>query len=39
MSSVDSAVSTAKDRLSQGLLDWDVSKGDLDAISAEVDKL
>lgn len=39
MSSVDSAVSAAKDRLSQGLFDWDVSKGDLDAISAEVDKL
>lgn len=34
--SVDSAVSVAKDRLKQDWLDWDVTKGDLDAISREV---
>lgn len=37
--SVDSAVSVTQDKLSQGWLDWDVSKGDLDAINREVANL
>ncbi|ALN79134.1 polymorphic toxin type 44 domain-containing protein [Lysobacter antibioticus] len=37
--SVDSAVSVTRDKLSQDWLDWDVSKGDLDAINREVANL
>ncbi|MCD9032614.1 hypothetical protein LDO32_12845 [Luteimonas sp. Y-2-2-4F] len=37
--SVDSAVDLTKDRLSQGILDWDVSKSDLDDISEAVGQL
>lgn len=37
--SVDAAIELTKDRLSQGLLDWDVSKRDLDDISRAVEQL
>ncbi|WP_197076410.1 polymorphic toxin type 44 domain-containing protein [Luteimonas sp. FCS-9] len=36
MTNVDSAVNIAKDRLEQGIFDWDVTKGDLDDITAAV---
>src|SRR5690606_25039633 len=39
MGSVDSAVSLTKDRLEQGIFDWDVTKGDLDDITAALNGL
>lgn len=39
MGSVDSAVSLTKDRLEQGIFDWDVSKGDLDDITGAINGL
>src|SRR5690606_5878644 len=39
MGSVDSAVSLTKDRLEQGIFDWDVTKGDLDDITGAVNDL
>ncbi|WP_149196394.1 hypothetical protein [Luteimonas suaedae] len=39
MSTIDDAVNTIQDRLSQGLLDWDVSHGDLTDISSTLSGL